>query len=143
MPVHLSCQQIWAGHFPKGKKYRGSFHSWNSHLTSSQYNNTVPASPYMDSAGRDGFALSCQTCCFQKPLAVSGGWHSWIQSSLLLGFLRGEQHTSSTLSVSVFSCIPNFCITHGSTPTTAGSNLHSIPHCTTQQSFIFTKYKTS
>lgn len=128
--------------FSKRKKYGGSFHSWNSHLISSQYSSTVPASPYMDAAGRDGFLLLCQTHRFQKPLAVSGGWHSWIQSSLLLGFLQ-ELHTPSILSMSGFSYIPNCCTTHGGVPTTAGSNLRSISHCTSQHSFIFTKYKTS
>lgn len=85
--------------FSKRKTCGGNFHSWDSHLTSSQHSNPAPASPYVDSAGRDGFVLLCQTCCFQRPLAVSGGGHSWTQSSLLLRFLQGELHTASILTI--------------------------------------------
>lgn len=129
--------------FSKRKNYGGSFHSWNSHLTSSQYSHTAPASPYVDSAGRDGFVLLCQTCCFQKPLAVSGGGHSWIQSSLLLGFLQEELHAASISTICGFYYIPHSCITHEHIPTTAGSSLRSMWHCTSQHSPIFTKCKTS
>lgn len=115
--------------FSKRKNYGGNFHSWNSHLTSSQHSNRAPASPYVDAAGRDGFVLLCQTRCFQKPLAVSGGGHSWIQSSLLLRFLQEELHTASILTISRFYYLTHSCITHGYIPAFVPCHiaLHSIP----------------
>ena len=144
MPVHLSCQQIWAGHFPKGKNMEAVFTAGTP--ISSQANTAIQFLPHPTWIQLAEMVLSCyvkHAASKSVLLAVSGGGHSWTQGSLLLGFLQGEQHTPIILSISVFSYIPNSCITHGGIPTTAGSNLRSISHCTSQRSFIFTKYKTS
>lgn len=130
MSVHLSWQQIWAGHFPKGKTMEAIF---TAGAPISPQANTAPASPCVDWAGRDGFVLLCQTCCFQKPLAVSGGGHSWIQSSLLLRFLQ-ELHTASILIVSGLVLLYHSFLCH----TSIYPN-----HCRIQPSFCVTLHFTA
>lgn len=86
--------------FSRRKKYGGGFHSWNSHHTSSQQSSHLTLHGF--SWHRWFCPVMSNTLLFQKPLAVSGGWHSWIQSSLLLGFLQGELHNPSILSIKWF-----------------------------------------
>lgn len=44
MPVHLSCQQIWAGHFPKGKNMEAVFTAGTP--ISSQANTAIQFLPH-------------------------------------------------------------------------------------------------
>lgn len=137
-PAHLSCQCIWTGRFPKRKKYGGSFHSRNSHLISSQYSTTAPASPYMDSAGREALASFVR-----HSAPKSSGRSCWTAvldpHPLLPGFLQEEQHILCIVSVGVFSHLSNSCITHRAIPPTAASDLHSNSHCISLHSF-FTRF---
>lgn len=70
--------------FSKRKNYGGNFHSWSSHLTSGQHSSCLTL---CGSSWQRWVCPVLSDTLLQKPLAVSGGEHSWIQTSLHLSFL--------------------------------------------------------